>query len=154
MFHHGISTSLIWLIDFEVVFESLTLQTLFFVLRRISCKNAFCIVSWSRNFVLKLTRDVFDPQVGGWAWKKFVCRCHWTRPHTDAFRFGGFLEPVSHISEIFEFLLRHFSRLLFLLCLWGSPSIKLSSNWSKDKFRRISLCVTDEWWVYNIQYLS
>ena len=33
MFHHGISKGLIWLIDFEVVLKSFTMQTYFFVVR-------------------------------------------------------------------------------------------------------------------------
>ena len=38
--HHSISTGLIWLIDFEVVFKSFTMPTYFKVVRRISCTNA------------------------------------------------------------------------------------------------------------------
>ena len=34
--------------------------------------------------------------------KKSVCRRHRTGPHTDAVCLGGFLKPVSHISDIFE----------------------------------------------------
>ena len=67
------------------------MQIYFFVMRRISCTNAVLIVSWSRNLCLKLASDVFWPHrwVGGL--------------HIDAIRFGGFLELVSHISEIFKF---------------------------------------------------
>ena len=87
-FHHGISSGLIWLIDFEVV------QTQFFVMRCISCTNAVCIVSWSPNFVIKVNEWLFLP-TGGWVGaKKTVCQWHQTGPHTETVSFGGLWKPV------------------------------------------------------------
>ena len=58
--------------------------------------------------------------------------------YTDAVLLVGFLKPVSHISDIFEFCRATFSRLLFFQArrLLGSPSIKLASHWSKELFCR------------------
>ena len=50
---------------------------------------------------LQLTSDVFDPQVGGQARKNLCVN------DTDALRLDGFLKPVSHISDIFEFCPPH-----------------------------------------------
>ena len=92
------------------------------------------LASWSRNYVFKVNKWRFLTH--GFA-KKSVCQWHRTRPHTDAVCLGGFLKPVSHISEIFEFCFDTFSRLLFFYMRWlqGYPSIKLASNWSKENFR-------------------
>ena len=85
MFHQSISIGLIWLIDFEVVYESFTVQTQFFVVRCISCTNAVCIVSWYFNLFLSWRMTFLDPPGGR---EKIQCCRHRAGPRTATIRFG------------------------------------------------------------------
>ena len=77
-FHHSISTGLIWLIDFEDVFKSFTVQTYFFVMRHISCTNS------------QLMSEIFWPTEWNVGREKIVCCCHRVRPHKTPLVLVGF----------------------------------------------------------------
>ena len=92
--------------------QSFTVQTYFFVVRRISCTNVY-VVSWSCNFVFKVNEWSFLTH--GWVVgpKKFCVLMtpdlapHWRHSSWRVF------ETVSHISEIFEFCCTTFNLLIF-----------------------------------------
>ena len=107
-----ISTGLIWLIDYEVVFDFFTVQTQFFVMRHISCTNAVRIVSWSCNFVFKVKEWRFFTHgwVGGFTKNCVSMTPDWAplTPFVLAALKTGF--PFFRYTWI---LSRPFSRLLF-----------------------------------------
>ena len=91
--HHGISTGLLWLIDFEVVFKSFTVQRHFFVMRHISCTNAICMFNWSRNYVFKVNKlHFFTHRMG--AKKICVSTTSYWAPHWHCLFWPAF-KPVS-----------------------------------------------------------
>ena len=81
---------------FEVVFNSFTVQTYFYVVRRISCTNAVHIASRSRNFVFKFN----DPPLR----KNLYVDDTGLGPKLKPFVLAGFGTVFPHLRDILNFV--------------------------------------------------